>query len=38
LHGKTVDEALADVERFVNDALLDGHGEVRVIHGRAGAA
>lgn len=36
LHGRTVDEALADVELFVNDALLDGHGEVRVIHGRGG--
>jgi dsDNA-specific endonuclease/ATPase MutS2 len=34
LHGKTVAEAVAEVELFVNDALLDGHGEVRVIHGR----
>jgi DNA-nicking Smr family endonuclease len=36
LHGKTVDEALAAVEVWVNDALLAGHGDARVIHGRSG--
>jgi hypothetical protein len=36
LHGKTVDEAVAAVEVWVNDALLAGHGEARVIHGRSG--
>lgn len=36
LHGRTVAEALDDLERFVNDALLDGCGEVRIIHGRSG--
>ena len=36
LHGKTVEEAVSAVELFVNDALLAGHGEVRIIHGRGG--
>jgi len=36
LHGKTVDEAIAAVEVWVNDVLLAGHGEARVIHGRSG--
>jgi DNA mismatch repair protein MutS2 len=36
LHGKTVDEALAAVEVWVNDLLLAGHGDARVIHGRSG--
>jgi DNA mismatch repair protein MutS2 len=36
LHGKTADEAVAALEAFVNDALLAGHGEARVIHGRSG--
>ncbi len=36
LHGKTVDDALDALEVFVNDALLDGSDEVRVIHGRGG--
>jgi DNA mismatch repair protein MutS2 len=34
LHGKTVDEAIEAVEVWVNDVLLAGHGEARVIHGR----
>ena len=36
LHGKTVDEAIEAVEVWVNDVLLAGHGEARVIHGRGG--
>jgi DNA mismatch repair protein MutS2 len=36
LHGKTVDEALAAVDVWVNDALLAGHAQTRVIHGRSG--
>jgi DNA mismatch repair protein MutS2 len=36
LHGRTVPEAEADLDQFINDALLAGLGEVRVIHGRSG--
>jgi DNA mismatch repair protein MutS2 len=36
LHGMAVDEALAAVESFLSDAILAGHAEVRVIHGRSG--
>ena len=36
LHGKTVEDAIASVEVFVNDALLAGHVEARLIHGRSG--
>lgn len=36
LHGKTVVEAIAVVEVWMNDALLEGHREARVIHGRGG--
>jgi DNA mismatch repair protein MutS2 len=36
LHGKTVDEAIEAVDVWVNDVLLAGHGEARVIHGRGG--
>ena len=36
LHGKTTDEAASAVDAFVNDAILAGHAEVRVIHGRTG--
>jgi len=36
LHGMTSDEAVAALDRFLNDALLAGHHEVRVIHGRSG--
>ena len=36
LHGKTVLEALDALDSFLNDALLDGCGDVRVIHGRGG--
>ena len=36
LHGLTVEEAIAALDTFLNDALLAGHPEVRVIHGRSG--
>ena len=36
LHGLTVVEALAKVERAVNDALLADRSELRLIHGRSG--
>lgn len=36
LHGKSVAESLDALEAFVNDALLAGRHEARVIHGRSG--
>ena len=36
LHGLTVEEAVAALDTFLNDALLAGHPEARVIHGRSG--
>jgi DNA mismatch repair protein MutS2 len=36
LHGMTVEEAVAALDTFLNDALLAGDAEVRVIHGRSG--
>jgi len=36
LHGLTVDEATEAVGVFLNDALLGGAAEVRIIHGRSG--
>ncbi len=36
LHGMTVEEAVAALDVFLNEALLAGHAEVRVIHGRGG--
>jgi DNA mismatch repair protein MutS2 len=36
LHGLTVDEALARVDAALNEALLGGALEMRVIHGRSG--
>jgi DNA mismatch repair protein MutS2 len=36
LHGMTVDEALGALDAFLNDAILAGHAEVQVIHGRSG--
>lgn len=36
LHGKTALEAVEALDAFLNDALLDGVREVRVIHGRSG--
>ena len=36
LHGMTTDEADAALAEFLSDAMLAGHAEVRVIHGRSG--
>ena len=36
LHGMTVEEATEAVASFLNDALLRGAAEVRIIHGRSG--
>jgi dsDNA-specific endonuclease/ATPase MutS2 len=36
LHGKTVHEALEALDTFLNESLLGGHADVRVIHGRSG--
>ena len=36
LHGMTADEAISAVEAFLNDAILAGYAEVRIIHGRSG--
>jgi DNA mismatch repair protein MutS2 len=36
LHGLTVDEATDAAAAFLNDALLTGVAEVRIIHGRSG--
>jgi dsDNA-specific endonuclease/ATPase MutS2 len=36
LHGRTMAEATELVERLVNDALLAGHVEARIVHGRSG--
>ena len=33
LHGKRVEEAIAEVERYLDDAVLTGLPEVRLIHG-----
>jgi hypothetical protein len=36
LHGRSVAECLDALSTFLNTALLDGHVEVRIIHGRSG--
>jgi dsDNA-specific endonuclease/ATPase MutS2 len=36
LHGQTVSEAVEALTVFLNDALIEGCSEVRVIHGRSG--
>ena len=36
LHGLTTDEAVAALDTCLNDAILAGIAEVRVIHGRSG--
>jgi DNA mismatch repair protein MutS2 len=36
LHGMTTDEAEAALVAFISDAILAGHADVRVIHGRSG--
>lgn len=34
LHARTRDEAMMDLEKFLNDAFMAGLYEVRVIHGK----
>jgi DNA mismatch repair protein MutS2 len=36
LHGMTVEEAISALDAFVNDAILAGHSDLSVIHGRSG--
>jgi len=36
LHGRTVPEATAEVQAFLNAALLEGEAGVRIVHGRSG--
>jgi len=36
LHGKTVIESLEMLDAFLNDAILDGHPHVSIVHGRSG--
>lgn len=36
LHGKTALEAVEALDAFLNDVLMDGCAEARVIHGRSG--
>ena len=36
LHGKSTAEAVEALDAFLNDALLAGAGEARIIHGRSG--
>lgn len=36
LHGMNVEEAVAALDTFLNDALLAGAADARVIHGRSG--
>jgi len=36
LHGRTVLEAISEVQAFLNEALLAGDAAVRIIHGRSG--
>ena len=36
LHGLTADEAVAVLDKFLNEAILGGCADVRVIHGRSG--
>ena len=36
LHGMTTEEAAAALDVFISDAILAGHEQVRVIHGRSG--
>jgi DNA mismatch repair protein MutS2 len=36
LHGKTAEQAVEALDAFLNDALIAGASEARVIHGRSG--
>ena len=34
LHSFTVEEALPTLDRYLNDAFMAGHSEVRIVHGK----
>jgi DNA mismatch repair protein MutS2 len=34
LHSLTVEEALPALDRYLSDAFLEGHREVRIVHGK----
>ena len=34
VHGQAVDDALIEVDRYLDDAFLAGYAEVRIVHGR----
>ena len=34
LHGQAVDDALIILDKYLDDAFLAGHHEVRIVHGR----
>ncbi|HUR33086.1 MAG TPA: Smr/MutS family protein [Vicinamibacterales bacterium] len=36
LHGRTVPEAIQELQAFMSEAFLDGHVAVQIIHGRGG--
>jgi DNA mismatch repair protein MutS2 len=36
LHGMTVEEAISAIDTFISDALMAGHTEVRLVHGKSG--
>ncbi len=38
VRGKTVDEAILDLDKYIDDALIAGIGQVRVIHGKGTGA
>ncbi|MDR2162554.1 MAG: Smr/MutS family protein, partial [Clostridiales Family XIII bacterium] len=34
VHGYTLDDAIMEVDKYIDDAMLAGYGEVSVVHGR----
>ena len=38
LLGKTVEEAVAEAEKYIDDAVIAGRGEVTLIHGKGTGA
>jgi DNA mismatch repair protein MutS2 len=34
VHGQTLDDAIISVDKYIDDAVLAGYGEVQIIHGR----